>query len=56
MFKGAIDSWPMYILAVAGWGVFKKILHTQLYVLWIMLTAVVVCIAMEMAKDKKEGQ
>lgn len=56
MFKGAVDSWPMYILAIAGWIVFKKILNAQLYVLWIMLTAVVVCIAMEIVKDKKEGQ
>lgn len=53
MSKGAIHSWPMYIVAVVGWIVFKKFLNSPLYVLWIMLSAIVVCIAMEMAKDKQ---
>lgn len=55
MLKGALESWPMYIVGVAGWVLFKKVLNSSLYVLWIMLLAVAVCIIMELVKDKKEA-
>lgn len=53
--KGAVTSWPMYIVAVAGWIFFKKVLNSKLYILWVMLVAMAVCIVMELVKDKKEA-
>lgn len=55
MLRGALDSWPMYIVAVAGWFFFKKFLNAKLYILWIMLVAAAVCIVIELVKDKKEA-